>query len=113
VTASANGCLDFQEILSGKRAERMQVLVRVWSPREQGVTARLGSTVPFRAWLNGRPAHAREAVPMTPTPDNTPPCEPPDDEVALTLSAGWNTLVFRVSTGRDQDRLCLWLDPPR
>jgi WD40 repeat protein len=112
VTASTNGCLDFQEAQPGNRAERMQVLVRVYSPRQQAVTARFGSTVPFRAWLNGRPAHARETVRLAPTPDNTPPGEPPDDEVALTLAAGWNTLLFRVTTGRGQDRLCLSLVPP-
>src|SRR5262249_25222505 len=83
VTAATNGCLDFQEIQSGNRAERMQVLLRVFSPREQAVTARLGSSAPFRAWLNSRPVHARETVQLTRTPDNTPPCEPPDDEVAL------------------------------
>jgi hypothetical protein len=39
--------------------------------------------------------------------------ELPDDEVALTLEAGWNTLAFRVIAGREQqDLLCLWLDPP-
>jgi hypothetical protein len=89
----------------------MQVLVRVYSPREQVAKARFGSTDPFRVWLNSRPVHAREFVRLTPTPDNTPPCEPADDEVTLTLAAGWNTVILQIATGREQDRLCLWLDP--
>jgi WD40 repeat protein/serine/threonine protein kinase len=107
VTPSANGCADLGKLFPGPRTGCAQVLVRVYSPHNQRLTARLGASGPLQVWLNRRPVHRRDEVRLAPAADG----EPADEEVLLELEAGWNTLLFRVGLGTGPDRFGLALDP--
>jgi hypothetical protein len=75
-------------------------LVRLYSPREESVTAQLDSTGDLRLRVNGVVAMEMKVA------------QPPrteDEAVAVTLQEGWNTLLFRVGLGEQQDQLRLWL----
>jgi WD40 repeat protein/serine/threonine protein kinase len=99
--ASSDGCLDLTELLPHRtEKERACVLVRVYSPREQVATALLDSTGDLRLRVNGTVVKELKA---------TRPPRTEDEPVSVTLKAGWNTLLFRVGVGEEQDQLRLWL----
>ncbi len=101
-TASDNGCLDLEGLAPKDKPSSACALLRVYSPREQPITALTASPGPLRFWHNGLLIHQREHG-LPPGAD--------DEGVPLTLRAGWNTLLFQVGLGTGMDRLCLWLSP--
>jgi WD40 repeat protein len=103
--ASSDGCLDLAAIRpSRKEKESGYVLVRLYSPREEVVTARLDSTGDMRLRVNGAVVKEMKA---------TQPPRTEDEAVAVMLREGWNTLLFRVGVGEQQDHLCMWLSGTR
>jgi WD40 repeat protein/tetratricopeptide (TPR) repeat protein len=99
VTASANGCLNLGAVFPQAKGNVAYTLLRVYSPREQPITALINCSEPLHFWHNGDLLHQV---------DGGRPLE--DDEgVPLTLRAGWNTLLFKVGLGTPTDRLCVRL----
>jgi WD40 repeat protein/tRNA A-37 threonylcarbamoyl transferase component Bud32 len=100
-TGSANGSLDLGALFPNARSSSARALVRVYGPQERLVTAHLGSSSSYRFWLNGRLVHERAgAVPL----------DEDDEKVPLTLRAGWNTLLFHITIGTENDWLSLTLE---
>jgi hypothetical protein len=99
--ASSDSCLDLSALLPyRKEKEFAYVLMRLYSPREELVTARLDSTGDMRFRVNGAVIKEMKAA------------QPPrteDDAVSVTLREGWNTLLFRVGVGEQQDQLRMGL----
>jgi dipeptidyl aminopeptidase/acylaminoacyl peptidase len=99
--ASSDGCLDLSALLPHrKEKERAYVLVRVYSPREETVTARLDCSGDLRLRVNGAVIKEMKA---------TSPPRTEDKAVAVTLREGWNSLLFQVGVGEQQDQMCMWL----
>ncbi len=98
--ASSDGCLDLSALLPHRKEKEFAcVLVRLYSPREEFVTARLDSTGDPRLRVNGAVVTEMKAA----QPDQA------EFEAAVTLRQGWNSLLFRVGVGVQQDQLRLWL----
>jgi WD40 repeat protein/serine/threonine protein kinase/tetratricopeptide (TPR) repeat protein len=97
-TASDNGCLDFGALAQGK-ASTAYALLRVYSPRQQPITALISSTGPVRLWHNGVALHPLQREPAADAEEGVP----------LTLRDGWNTLLFQVGLGKATNCLYLWL----
>jgi WD40 repeat protein/serine/threonine protein kinase len=100
-SGSAKSCLDLGALFPNARSGSARALVRVYAPRQEAATARLGSTSSYRFWLNGRLAHERSQAGR---PDGD------DERVLLALRAGWNTLLFQVEVGNEADWLSLALE---
>jgi hypothetical protein len=96
VTVSPSGSLDLGAMFPDARSGSARALLRVYSPREQPVTAQLGSSSSYRCWMNGQPV--RET-------SSERPRDGDDEKVVLTLRAGWNTLLFHVTIGTEHDWL--------
>jgi WD40 repeat protein/tRNA A-37 threonylcarbamoyl transferase component Bud32 len=90
VTLSANGYVNLERLIPGQRAGRVQLLARVYSPRKQRLTARLGCGGSVHAFLNGRCVFSRDEARMA---------EMEDEKVTLELEAEWNTVLLRVEMG--------------
>ena len=99
--ASPGGALDLGALFPNARSGSARALLRVYALREQPVTARLGSSSSYRLWLNGRPVRESPSV---------RPRDGDDERVPLDLRAGWNTLLFQVELGGEQDWLSLAFD---
>ena len=88
VPTNASGFVNFS-LLYG-RAEHISAyaLMRIYSPVSHPATLWLGSDDQARVWLNGKQIHEsrgeRAAIPDS-------------DAVPVTLNAGWNTLLVRVT----------------
>jgi WD40 repeat protein/serine/threonine protein kinase len=98
VTASPGGALDLSALFPNARSGSARALLRVYAPREQPVTARLGSNSNYRFWLNGRPVRVASSE---------HPRDGDDERMPLTFRAGWNTLLFHVTIGTNRDWLSL------
>lgn len=99
--ASSDGCLDLSALPRHyKEKECACVLVRLYSPREEFVTARLDSTGDMRLRVNGAVVKEMKAV---------QPDQAKDEAAAVALREGWNTLVFRIGLGDQLDQLRMWL----
>jgi WD40 repeat protein len=102
--ASSDGCLDLSALCPHRKEnECAYVLLRLYSPREELVTARLDSTGEVRLRVNGAVVKEMKA---------TEPPRTEDEAVAVALREGWNTLVFWARVGQQQDQLRLWLTNP-
>jgi hypothetical protein len=101
VDASSDGCLDLSALLPHRKEKGCAyVMVRLYSPREEAVTAWIDSTADMRLRVNGAVVKELKAA------------QPPrteDEAVEVTLRKEWNTLLFRVGVGEHQDQLRLWL----
>jgi hypothetical protein len=100
-TVSPSGSLDLGALFPNARSGSARALLRIYAPREQPVTAQLGSADRYRFWLNGRLVHE---------PPEGRPRDGDDQRVPLTLRAGWNTLLFQVEVGNERDWLSLAFD---
>jgi hypothetical protein len=100
-TASPSGSLDLGALFPNARSGSARVLLRIYAPREQPVTAQLGSAGSYRSWLNGRLVHEQPRA---------HPRDGDDQRVPLTLRTGWNTLLFQVELGDERDWLSLAFD---
>jgi WD40 repeat protein/serine/threonine protein kinase/tetratricopeptide (TPR) repeat protein len=99
-TASSNGSLDLGALLPETKGDTAYALLRVYSPRDQGITALIGRSGPVGFWQNGqRLYHA----------DETRVAQTEDEGVPLLLRAGWNSLLFKVGVGTATNRLCVRL----
>jgi eukaryotic-like serine/threonine-protein kinase len=101
--ASSDGCLDLSGLPRRTETGCACVLVRVYSARSQVVTALLDSTGDTRLRINGELVREMKAA--------TPPRNE-DEAVPVTLKEGWNTLLFRVAVGEQQDQLRMGLTSP-
>jgi WD40 repeat protein/serine/threonine protein kinase len=101
VTAPPSGSLDLGALYPDARSGSVRALIRVYAPREQPVTARLGSSSRYQFWLNGRPEHE--------SPSERPR-DGDDEKVPLTLRAAWNTLLIQVDVSNEHDWLSLTLE---
>ena len=63
---------------------------RVWSPVAQAARLELGSDDGIKAWLNGRVVHSNNAWRSLVAGE---------DQVAVTLRQGWNSLMLKVNQG--------------
>jgi WD40 repeat protein/serine/threonine protein kinase/tetratricopeptide (TPR) repeat protein len=95
-TASSDGCLDLGTVFPQCKGDIAYALVRVYSPREQTITALIGRSGPLCFWQNDLLHHKAE--------DRRPP-ETEDEAVPLILRAGWNTLLFKLGVGTATDHL--------
>jgi WD40 repeat protein/tetratricopeptide (TPR) repeat protein/tRNA A-37 threonylcarbamoyl transferase component Bud32 len=87
VPLDANGFVDFGAQFGAAEHISAYALMRVYSPQKQPVALLLGSDDGMRLWLNGRLVHEHPAPRMA---------VPDQDAVAVTLEAGWNTLLAKV-----------------
>jgi eukaryotic-like serine/threonine-protein kinase len=100
-TASPSGSLDLGALFPDARSGSARALLRVYAPREQPVTAQLGSSSSYRLWLNGRLMRESSDARIR---------DRDDEKFPLTLRAGWNTLLFHVEVGKERDWLSLTLE---
>jgi eukaryotic-like serine/threonine-protein kinase len=100
-TSSTSGALDLGALFPNARAGSARALLRVYALREQPVIALLGSSSSYRFWLNGRLLDDRQSARSQ---------DMDDQRVPLTLRAGWNTLLFHVTIGTENDWLSVALN---
>jgi hypothetical protein len=101
VTAPPSSSLDLGALFPNARSGSARALLRVYTLRAQTVTARLGSSSSYRFWLKGQLVRERSSE-RTQAGD--------DERVPLSPRAGWNTLLFEVELGSEQDWLSLTFD---
>jgi Tol biopolymer transport system component len=101
VPASSNGSLDLGALFPDTSSGSANALLRVYAPREQPVTAQVGSSSSYRFWLNGQLVHEMSGG---------RPHGRDEEQVPLTLRAGWNNLLFHVAVGKQTDWLSLALE---
>jgi WD40 repeat protein/serine/threonine protein kinase len=99
--ASPSGSVDLDALFPDAKSGSARVLVRVYAPREQPVTAQLGCSSGYRFWQNGR--LVRES-------SSARPQDQDDEQFPLTLRAGWNTLLLQVEVGIERDWVSLMLE---
>ena len=79
------------------------LFTRVYSPKEQPARLELGSDDGIKAWLNGHPVHANNALRGM---------NPGDDKINVTLKDGWNTLLLKVTNNGGGWNACARLRAP-
>jgi hypothetical protein len=90
VPQDINGVIGFPAQMPGSPPASVYVLQRIFATEKVPVAILVGSSEPFRLWLNGKQAHERAAKRQE---------EVGPEAVPATLEAGWNTLVLRVVPG--------------
>lgn len=84
------GIIDIADALGGVDNAVAYLQTKIWSPRAQQATLRLGSDDGVKVWLNGELVHANNAHRGV-TPD--------EDRVAVSLREGVNSLLLKVTNG--------------
>ena len=100
VEATADGRVELGRYLPPGHAGSAYAWLRVWSAAAAPVRLRIGASGRFRAWIDGRPI--LDAIPAVGASGT--------DEAAVTLPAGWSSLVFRVAAGGDRPALRAWIE---
>ncbi len=84
------GAINIAEALGSTQNAVAYLQAKVWSPKEQPATLRLGSDDGVKVWLNGKPVHAANALRGV---------SPDQDKVNVTLREGANELLLKVTNG--------------
>ena len=84
------GAINLAEALGSTQNAVAYLRAKVWSPKEQPATLRLASDDGVKAWLNGKPVHANNALRGV---------SPDQDKVDVTLREGANQLLLKVTNG--------------
>jgi hypothetical protein len=90
------GVMDLLKTLGG---EQCVAYARTWvhSDQEQPVQLELGSDDGLKVWLNEKPVYALNTA---------RPIQPGSDKVNLTLNAGWNLLLLKVTQNNQGWAFC-------
>ena len=86
----ANTQLEFQTVLGNAEHISAYALRGIYSNGKQKLAFRVAANEPLRLWLNGKSIHERAATRQDPSGPEILP---------VTLEAGWNMLLVRVSHG--------------
>lgn len=84
------GAINIAEALGSTQNAVAYLQAKVWSPKEQPATLRLGSDDGVKVWLNGKPVHTANALRGV---------SPDQDKVDVTLRQGVNVLLLKVTNG--------------
>jgi hypothetical protein len=96
IQADPRGYLDLRALYRGDISA--YAVTHVYSPKEQKVRLLCGSAGALRVWINGKLIHEHLAP---------RPARPDADQVSVTLAAGWNPVLIRVSSAAKEHGLYL------
>jgi hypothetical protein len=84
------GMINIIEAIGNAQNAAAYLQARIWSSREQKATLQLGSDDGVKVWLNGNVVHAKNVARGV---------SPDEDKVPVTLQAGTNELLLKVTNG--------------
>jgi len=84
------GIVSIAEVLGSFDNSVAYLKSSIWSATEQKGTLELGSDDGIKVWLNGQLVHANNILRAV---------EPRQDKVNVTLAAGWNELLMKITNG--------------
>ncbi|MFP4058420.1 MAG: HEAT repeat domain-containing protein [Candidatus Brocadiia bacterium] len=99
----AEHLVDLEQALGGGDQQVGYLRTRVWSPKAQKARLELGSDDGVKAWLNGEPVHANNALRGL---------TPGQDVANVTLREGWNALMLKVTEASGAWQVCCRLRAP-
>jgi hypothetical protein len=88
------------DLLKALGGQQRVAYARTWihSPKEQNVRMEIGSDDGVKAWVNDHVVHANNTA---------RPLQPGSDEVDVTLNAGWNSFLLKVTQNNEGWEFCV------